>query len=56
MPIWESIKYCSQEPGFKSLVFFLTEHVFCFKNNARDTNYFTKFFYKLLIWWIIISK
>ena len=25
-------------------------------NNAREANYFTKKFYKLLIWWVIIGK
>ena len=26
------------------------------KNNARNTNYFIKKIYKLLMWWMIISK
>ena len=27
-----------------------------FFNNDRDTNFFTKFFYKLLMWWVIIGS
>ena len=31
-------------------------YIFVNMNNTRDTNYFTKKIYKLLMWWVIIGK